>query len=241
MKKSLSQFMILLLLLFGLPSFLPAQTGYVSDVLFLTFREGPGDSHAVIKRLRSDTPVSILEEQEEYYKVELESNETGWVDKRFISFETPKSLTIETLKQEKKALENKILELESQLQSIRNQISSGGNQSLQKIQELEISLKTAMDETAKANLSLSDTKEKYDTLIEQSRNIQQIINENKALQGKNEDLSTELSELKSKGTGPLKTDMIKWSLFGVGVLLLGWLFGHSTSVSRRRGGASLLS
>ena len=151
MKKSFSQFLILLLLFFGLPSLLPAQTGYVSDVLFLTFREGPGDSYAVIKRLRSDTPVSILEEQEEYYKVELESKETGWVDKRFISFDTPKSLTIETLKQENKTLEDKLLELETQLQSIRNQIASGGNESVQKLQELETSLKTAMDETEKTS------------------------------------------------------------------------------------------
>lgn len=242
MKKSLFQFLILLLLFFGLPSLLPAQTGYVSDMLFLTFREGPGDSYAVIKRLKSDTPVSILEEQGEYYKVELESKETGWVDKRFISFETPKMMIIETLKQENKTLENKILELETQLQSTRNQISTGGNESGQKIKELEAALKTAMDETEKTNLSLSDTQKKYDTLIEQSRNIQQIVNENKALQEKNEILSAELSEFKSKGPGLLKTDMIKWSLFGVGVLLLGWLFGHSTSINkRRRGGSSLLS
>jgi len=242
MKKSFFQFLILLLLFFGLPSLLPAQTGYVSDMLFLTFREGPGDSYAVIKRLKSDTPVSILEEQGEYYKVELESKETGWVDKRFISFETPKMMAIETLKQENKTLENKILELETQLQSTRNQISTGGNESGQKIKELETALKTAMDETEKTRLSLSDTQKKYDTLIEQSRNIQQIVNENKVFQEKNETLSAELSEFKSKGSGLLKTDMIKWSLFGVGVLLLGWLFGHSTSINkRRRGGSSLLS
>lgn len=242
MKKSFFQFLILLLLFFGLPSLLPAQTGYVSDMLFLTFREGPGDSYAVIKRLKSDTPVSILEEQGEYYKVELESKETGWVDKRFISFETPKMMIIETLKQENKTLENKILELETQLQSTRNQISTGGNESGQKIKELEAALKTAMDETEKTNLSLSDTQKKYDTLIEQSRNIQQIVNENRVFQEKNETLSAELSEFKSKGSGLLKTDMIKWSLFGVGVLLLGWLFGHSTSINkRRRGGSSLLS
>src|SRR3989339_1132534 len=132
MKKSFFQFLVLLLLFLGLPSLLPAQSGYVSDVLFLTFREGPGNSHAVIKRLKSDTPVSILEEQGEYYKVELESKETGWVDKRFISFETPKMMAIETLKQENKTLENKILELETQLQSTRNQISTGGNESGQK-------------------------------------------------------------------------------------------------------------
>jgi len=241
MKKLIFQLLILLLLFLGLPTLLPAQTGYVSDTLYLTFREGPGDSYAIIKRLISDTPVSILEEQGEYVKVELESNETGWVDKRFISYETPKGMIIETLKQENKALENRILELETQLQSIRNQVSTGGNEPVQKIVELEASLKTAKDETEKLNLSLSDSKGKYDTLIDQSRNIQQIVNENKALQENNETLSAELAELKSKGQGMLKTDMIKWSLFGVGVLILGWIFGHSVSISKRRGGSSLLS
>ncbi len=202
MKKSFFKVSILLLLFFGFPEILPAQTGYVSDMLFLTFREGPGESYAIAKRLKSDTPVSILEEQGDYYKVGLDSKEIGWVDKRFISFETPKIIAIETLKQENKTLENKILELETQLQSIRNQTSAGGNESPQKIKELETSLKRAMDE--------------------------------------NEALSAELTALKSKSPGLLKTDMIKWSLFGVGVLFLGWLFGHSVSISKRRGGSSLL-
>lgn len=241
MKKMILQLLILLMLFCGFPNPLTAQTGYVSDMLFLTFRDAPKESSTVIQRLKSDTPVLILEEKAEYYKVELESKEVGWVDKRFISFETPKSLTIETLKQENKTLEQKILELQAQIQSSRNQISGGENESVQKIKELEISLKTAMDETAKVNLMLSDTKGKYDTLIEQSKNIQQIVNENKQLREKTEALSAELAGLKSKGPGFLKGDMIKWSLFGVGVLLLGWLLGHSVSINKRRGGSSLLS
>ena len=202
MKKSFFKVSILLLLFFGFPELLPAQTGYVSDMLFLTFREGPGESYAIVKRLKSDTPVSILEEQGDYYKVELDSKEVGWVDKRFINFEAPKIIIIETLRQENKVLENKILELEARLQSIQNQTSAGGNESPQKIKELEISLKRAMDE--------------------------------------NEALSAELTALKSKSPGLLKTDMIKWSLFGVGVLMLGWIFGHSVSISKRKGGSSLL-
>ncbi len=241
MKKSFFQLLILLLLSCGFPNPLTAQTGYVSDVLFLTFRDSPGESSTVIKRLKSDTPVSILEELPEYYKIELESKEVGFVDKRFISFETPKTSIIETLKQENKALENKILELQTRFQSPNNQITTGENEAVQKIKELEISLKTAMNETEKATLLLSDTKAKYDTLIEQSRNIQQIINENKTLQEKNAALSAELTTFKSKSTGLLKTDMIKWSLFGVGVLMLGWLFGHSVSINKRRSGSSLLS
>jgi SH3 domain protein len=238
MKKSFFQFLILLLLFLGLPSLLPAQSGYVSDMLFLTFREGPGNSYAIMKRLKSDTPVSILEERGGYYKVELESKETGWVDKRFISFETPKIVIIEALKQENKTLENKILELETQLQSIPTS-STGGNESGKKIRDLEESSTSETDETEKTDISLPDAKEK--ALIEESGKFQQIVNENKALQKKNEALAAELADFQSKGPRPLKTDMIKWFLFGVGVLLLGWLFGHTVSINKRRGGSSLLS
>jgi len=229
MKKTVFQLLIPLMLFFGFPNPLAAQTGYVSDVLFLTFRDAPKESSNVIQRLKSDTPVSIIGEQAEYYKVELDSKDVGWVDKRFISFETPKSIIIETLKLEIKTLEQKILEFQTQIQSSRNQISGVENESVQKIKELEISLKTAMDETAKANLMLSDTQGKYDTLIEQSKNIQQIVGENKQLLEKTEFLSAELAGLKAKESGFLNGDMIKW------------LFGHSVSINKRRGGSSLLS
>ena len=239
MKNSFFQFLILLLLFIGLPSLLPAQSGYVSDLLFLTFREGPGNSYAILKRLKSDTPVSVLEEQGGYYKVELESKETGWVDKRFINFETPKIMIIETLKQENKTLENKILELETRLQAVPNPSSTGGNESGEKIRDLEESLTPETDETEKKDISLQDAEEK--ALIEESGKFQQIVKENKALQKKIEALAAELADLQSKGPRPLKSDMIKWSLFGVGVLLLGWIFGHTVSINKRRGGSSLLS
>jgi hypothetical protein len=171
--------------------------------------------------------------------VELESKEMGWVDKRFISFDTPKTMTIEALKQENKTLEDKILELETRLQSIPNPSSTGGNESVEKIGDLETPLTPETDETEKMGTALPDAKEK--ALIEESGKFQQIVNENKALQKKNELLAAELADFKSKGPRPLKSDMIKWSLFGVGVLLLGWLFGHTVSINKRRGGSSLLS
>ena len=161
---------------------------------------------SIMKRLKSDTPVSVLEEQGGYYKVELESKETGWVDKRFISFETPKTITIETLKQENKTLEDKILELETRLQSIPNPSSTGGNESVEKIKDLETPLTPETNETEKMGASLPDTKEKA---LEESGKFQQIVNENKALQKKNEALSAELANFKSKGPRPLKSDMIK--------------------------------
>lgn len=228
MNRMLLKSLILFLFFFGFPSLLPAKTGYVTDMLFLTLRESPQMNSNVLQRLKSDTPVIILEEQGDYYKVALESKETGWVDKRFISFETPKSTIIETLKSEKKALEEKLLGLQNQSQSSRNTGSGGDTDAAKKIQDLEAALTSAKNESA-------GIRQKYDALVEQSGNIQKLINDNKQLQEKNSQLSAEIENISANGSGFFKTSMIKWALAGVAVLLLGWLFGSSASINRQKG------
>jgi SH3 domain protein len=216
-----------------------AQTGYVSDMLLLTFRQGPGDSYAVLKTLKSDTPVSIIEEENGFYKVELQSREVGWVEKKFIVFETPKAFIIDQLTRENQGLENKISELESVGQTLKESGLSQESEYSQKIESLEASLKTALDEKAKLENLLADHREKYNTLIEQSKNIQKIVKENKSLQEKNTTLSREFEILKKKNENQFKTGMIKWFLSGVGVLLLGWIIGQSVSTKKRRSGSLL--
>ncbi|MBU8909748.1 MAG: hypothetical protein KOO65_00635 [Desulfobacterales bacterium] len=75
--------------------------------------------------------------------------------------------------------------------------------------------------------------------IEQSKNIQKIVKENKMLKEKNAALLKELEVQKEKNKGFLKIDMIKWFLSGVGVLLLGWIIGHNISSKKRRSGSLL--
>ncbi|WP_158406116.1 TIGR04211 family SH3 domain-containing protein [Desulfobacula toluolica] len=206
-----------------------AQTGYVSDMLLLTFRQGPGNSYAVIKTIQSNTPVSIIEEKNGFYKVTLQSNETGWVDKRFIVFKQPKSIVLEQLKQENSSLQNKISQLKSSPQALE-----------ETIKQLEASLKTALDEKTKISHSFAENQKKYNTLIKQSGNIQKLINENKSLQKKNVTLTRDLETLKKNHKDRFKTSMIKWFLAGVGVLLLGWIIGKNISSQKRRSGSSLL-
>jgi len=239
MKKSFSHLIIVVITLCLFPQLLFAKTGYVSDMLLLTFRQGPGNSYAVTKTLTSNTPVSILEEENGFYKVELQSREIGWVDKKFIIFELPKTLIINQLKKENKLLENKLLQLDSSTQIFKDKISAQGNESSQRIQSLEASLKTAMDENVSMGNSLSETQEKYNTLIKQSKSIQKIVKENKIFQEENSTLSKELDILKAKNKNLFKTGMIKWFLSGVGVLLIGWIIGQSVS-SKKRKSSSLL-
>ncbi len=239
MKKSFFHLIIFVMALFLSPQLTFAKTGYVSDMLLLTFRQGPGNSYAVTKTLQSNTPVSILEEKNGFYKVELQSREIGWVDKKFIIFELPKTFVINQLKKENELLENKLLQLDTSTQTFKDKISTRENESSQKIQSLEASLKAAMDEKVSMGNSLSETQEKYNTLIKQSKSIQKIVKENKTFQEENSTLSKELEITKAKNKDLLKTGMIKWFLSGVGVLLLGWIIGQTVS-SKKRKSSSLL-
>lgn len=239
MRKLFFHLIIFLLVMGVTPQISLAKTGYVSDMLLLTFRQGPGNSYSVTKTLKSNTPVSILEEENGFYKVELQTREIGWVDKKFIVFDPPKALIIDQLTQEKNRLEDKLEKLESATQALKDKTSSQENDASQKIIELEASLKTALDEKASMENLLSDSREKYNTLIEQSKNIQKIIRENKMLLEKNKVLSRDLDVFKDKNKTLFKTGMIKWFLAGVGVLLMGWIIGQSVS-SKKRSSGSLL-
>lgn len=216
-----------------------AKTGYVSDMLLLTFREGPGTSYTVLKTLKSDTEVNIVEEQEGFYKVELTTGETGWVDKKFIVFETPKSYTIRQLEQTIARIENKNQALTDEKQALINRLNASNNEHIVKIQNLEKQLETTLKESTELSAALKDSNQKYDTLIQQSKDIQGIIQENKTLKSENTTITAQLSQTTKKNKTLLKTGMIKWFLAGVATLLVGWILGQSVSF-RKRSSSSLL-
>ena len=205
-------FMIFIMELCLFPLLIQAETGYVTDRLILSFRQGPDKTSEVIKPLLSDTPVIILEEKNEFYKIELQSKEIGWVGKNYISFELPKTVIIDQLKKENDELKNQISELNLQIAELKK---------------------------LKTNL-LSEKNKKYDELIKNDKKIQKIIQENKSYQKENLNLSGKLKLLETKNDDLFKTGLIKWFLSGVGVLLLGWLLGMSVS-SKRRKSNSLIS
>ena len=239
MKKSLFTLIVFIIIISGFPLVSSARTGYVSDMLLLTFRQGPGNSYAVEKTLMSNTQVLILEEKNEFYKVELKSKEVGWVDKNFIIFTLPKTLMINKLEKENKNLSNKIMELQSSTEELQDKFSSIEQNDSPTKENLEISLKKALDEKNKTINMLSDTQEKYDTLTRESKNIQEIVKENKILKEQTQTLSEELAIIKGGNKNLFKTGMIKWFLTGAGVLLLGWIIGQSVS-SKKQQSSSLL-
>ncbi len=98
-----------------------AETGYVSDMLILTVREGPARSFNIISTLRSNAAVKILEKKGSYFKVKMESGDQGWVESRYISPELPKTIIIDRLKPEIEQLKQLNASLEQKNAPLKKQ------------------------------------------------------------------------------------------------------------------------
>ncbi|MCK5835964.1 MAG: TIGR04211 family SH3 domain-containing protein [Desulfobacula sp.] len=234
MKKIFTSLGILCMLFYSFPTYSQAQTGYVSDMLILTVRQGPGASFPVLQTLKSNTAVTILEEDKGYYKIELSTDETGWVDKQFIKFETPKTIRIEELTRQKDELETRLKTIFESNDQLNAQVTAQGSEQDKKSATLEAGHKEAVHKIKLLEDRLKETQNKYTTLKKQSNNIHEIVKKNKILEEKNKQLSTKIEQLENETIRLFRTGMIKWFLAGVGVLLLGWLIGQSISSNKKR-------
>ncbi len=117
-------FISLMLVFTGMSAMGQSRIGYVTDRLILTFRQGPGPSYQVLKTLESDTRLTILDEEENYYKVRLSSGETGWVDKQFVTFDIPKTDIIEQMKKEQSELQQQFNELSAAHDRLKDKLGT---------------------------------------------------------------------------------------------------------------------
>lgn len=234
MRKFFLWFAVLALLLHGVPPYIQAKTGYVSDILILTFREGPAKDAAVKKSLPSDTPLTILEEQDGYLNVQLDSGETGWVEKQYVVYDLPKRIVIEDLTRQKQALEKKLETVEAALANHQEQIAEQAQATQGKTSAMAAQVTELQKKNDTLEKELTALRKEYDTLVKQSGDVHQIVQKNEALTRENKQLAADIAFLENQTGLQFKTGMIKWFLAGVGVLLLGWILGHSVSSKRKR-------
>jgi len=208
-----------------------ADRRYVSDMLIITLRTGQGNEYKVIKTLKTDTPVEVLEESENYLRVRTDEGEEGWVAKQYISSELPKSVIIGELKKETSKLNAKIKELEKYQASLLEQFEIATQSHAAKVEELEKNASNSKEEASRLKIKLAQITEKHNTLIDQSKNVIDLISEQKRLQAKNVNLNTRVEHLQKENTGLRNSRRLQWFLAGCGVFFIGWIAGK---VSRRK-------
>ena len=136
-----------------------ADTRYVSDMLLLTLREGQGSQYKLIKTLSTGTPVEVLEETARYLRVRTREGEEGWVEKQYISSEEPKTLIIAGLQKEANQLKARVEELEKNRATLLDQLSAAKQSNALQV-----------NEASRQNTELTQTAEKYNSLLAQSKN-----------------------------------------------------------------------
>ena len=118
-----------------------AETMYVTDRLHLSLRSTPDPGGPFLMLLPSDTKVEVLETEGKWAKVQLENGRTGWVMKRYLVKDLPKSLLIEQLKGQIE--DNKMIpeRLRKKNASLKKEIDTLKNQIIQQKARLEITTK----------------------------------------------------------------------------------------------------
>jgi SH3 domain protein len=113
-----------------------AQTMYVTDRLYLSLRSEPDAELPTITLLPSDTEIEVLSTEGQWAQVKLLDGRSGWVMKRFLVEDVPKSVIIEQLKQQIAKKDVLLEKLQAEMASLKErspeQATTGANEDVLK-------------------------------------------------------------------------------------------------------------
>ncbi|MBW1898806.1 MAG: TIGR04211 family SH3 domain-containing protein [Deltaproteobacteria bacterium] len=214
-----------------------AEIRFVSDLLVITLRSEPEKDAEVIRTLRSNTPLEVIEEYDEYLKVRTEKDEEGWIIKRYVTSNIPKPIIITELGERINELEEKneeLVKISENLEAELNEIKKYQNGS----DEYKASIRKERKEAAKAIRKLDAITKKYNAFRDKSRNVIEMTEKIKKMEEKIVKLNSSkgtlkvlYEELKQEKKDLLHAGIIRWFLAGSGVLFAGMILGK---ISRKK-------
>lgn len=210
-----------------------ADTRYVTDQLVISVRDGQNPSDIVLGYIKTATPVDVIEEIGDYSRIKTEGGLEGWVLTKYIVSEKPKALIIEDLKNEIQKLNEKFESSIDKKGADSKKLLETKKMYEEKIGELEQEVNINQRFTAKAKSDLIQLDNKYKNLLTHSQKTEELIREAEQLKRLNTHLNTEIKSLKQQNKIPLKSKGLQSFVAGAGVLLLGYLLGASAKKKKR--------
>ena len=180
---------------------------YVSDNVEITLRSGPGSGNQIKSMLSSGTPLTILEKQSSWIKIRTAQGESGWVMKRYVMDQTPKSIKIKNLK-------NKI----EQLQSERNE-------SQKLVSNLRNKNKKLHKDLNKIQSQFKETKEKYEDLKSTAGQAMELKKNYKSAQKKLQKNKEKINALKGENSKLRSKIRLYWFIAGGTLVFVSAIIG----------------
>jgi len=193
-----------------------AENRYVTERMRITLRTGPDVSYKVIGLVGSGESVDLIDESDQWSRVETDQGKVGWVMTRFLTTDIPKSDLLtklqkehEHLKENTKAFANENEKLKTENTDIKKELSK-------KVIELK-KLTDAYDNLNKGCQQYKELKNKHDKITDEITKQQK-----------------ELNQLKQE-KAVLESYQLFWGFgMALAVLALGFIIGK-TSQKKRTG------
>lgn len=210
-----------------------AETRYISDQLVVSLREKPQSGAQSITYLKTDTPVEVLEEAGDFVKVQSKAGETGYIQKGYLTAETPKTVIITKLQQERDRLTDKVEEMKRQVATATSRGDQSQQELARQLSESNAQVSELQKRLEESQTSLTRISQEFQALQNNAKDVVNITNERNQLQQTNQELTATVAKLEEEVKDLTITGLIQWFLAGAGVLLLGWLFGKYSGGRRR--------
>jgi SH3 domain protein len=176
--------------------------------------------------------MEVLEEEGDYLRVRTSDGEEGWVLKQYITTEIPKASVISGLRHEIDRLKATVDELKDKRDSLQAELNAAGQSHSEEVRELEKTASASSDEASRTARELEKLKHKYETFLEESKDVVTLSEERNRLQEENDRLLGVEEHLTQENERLRRTGMIKWFLAGAGVFFVGWIVGKASRKKR---------
>lgn len=188
---------------------------YVSDVIRVAVRSGPGGEHPSLALVESGQVLELLKPGDEWSMVRLANGAEGYVLSRFLVSSPPARHQIARLEEKIKALTQQaagLAEENTRLRADNEKLAAAAADGQATLHTLRGQFDRFRDETADA----AALKERADGLAEEL-----------------EQKTRQIAELSNRPEEIFPVTTLYWFLAGAGVLLVGFLTGYSVKRQRR--------
>lgn len=187
-----------------------AETRYVTDVVYVPLRSGPGAQYRILHRgLKTGLRMTVLEADagEGYSKVRTADGLEGYIPRQYLVVEEPARERLP-----------KVLENLSQLTKENTALKSG----LSATEDELDNVKGTLEETTGL---LDDKTSEFIALREATADPQALDRRNKQLMEENLQLKNRIEVIEAENNQLIRSSSMRWYLYGSGTIIIGILLG----------------